>query len=117
MTDTEVSLRSAVDSRCWQNPAVGRGIVSKDPQCQRLPARASVCQQRRQETERREAGGGRREAGGGRREAGGGRLFSPARVTTHHPDHDAADLHFIDDDRIQFLIGGLQAKLLLSVRS
>ena len=110
MTDTEVSLRSAVDSRCWQNPAVGRGIVSKDPQCQRLPARASVCQQRRQETERREAGGGRREAGGGR-------LFSPARVTTHHPHHDAANLHFIDDDRIQFLIGGLQAKLLLSVRS
>ena len=83
-----------------------------------VPALASACQRvPAEEAGNGEAGGGRREAGGGRREAGGGRLFSPARVTTHHPDHDAADLHFIDDDRIQFLIGGLQAKLLLSVRS
>ena len=88
----------------------------------RVPSCPIVCRQMTQDAGRRTQDAGRRtqdaegrtqDAEGRTRDAKGMRLFSPARVATHHPHHDSADLQLVDDDRLHLLIGGLEAKLLL----
>ena len=81
----------------------------------RVPSCPIVCRQMTQDAGRRtqDAEGRTQDAEGRTRDAKGMRLFSPARVATHHPHHDSADLQLVDDDRLHLLIGGLEAKLLL----